>query len=110
MYYLKKKMEVAGAHHLNLDYSSKCSNIHGHNWVVTIYCKSEILDKNGMIVDFTSIKNIVNQLDHQNINNVVGMNPTAENLARWLCEQIPYCYRIDISETENNEASYVLEV
>jgi 6-pyruvoyltetrahydropterin/6-carboxytetrahydropterin synthase len=110
MYYLKKKMEVAGAHHLNLDYSSKCSNIHGHNWVVTIYCKSEILDKNGMIVDFTSIKNIVNQLDHQDINNVVGMNPTAENLARWLCEQIPYCYRIDISETENNEASYVLEV
>lgn len=109
MYYLKKKMEVAGAHHLNLDYSSKCSNIHGHNWVVTIYCKSEILDKNGMIVDFTSIKNIVNQLDHQDINNVVGMNPTAENLAKWLCEQIPHCYRIDISETENNEASYVLD-
>jgi len=31
-------MEIAGAHRLELDYESKCSNLHGHNWIVTVYC------------------------------------------------------------------------
>lgn len=109
MYYLKKRMEIAGAHFLRLNYDSKCSNLHGHNWIITIHCKSEKLDENGMIVDFTRIKSIVNELDHQVINDIIDINPTAENIARWLCEKIPFCYRIDISETENNEASYVLD-
>ena len=32
MYKIIKKMEVAGAHKLELPYESKCSNLHGHNW------------------------------------------------------------------------------
>ena len=31
MYYVSKRMEVAGAHRLDLPYESKCSNLHGHN-------------------------------------------------------------------------------
>ena len=38
MYYVSKRMEIAGAHHLELPYDSKCENLHGHNWIVTVYC------------------------------------------------------------------------
>ncbi|MDO4191360.1 MAG: 6-carboxytetrahydropterin synthase, partial [Bacteroidales bacterium] len=51
MYYISKRLEVAGAHCLALNYDSKCSYLHGHNWFITVYCKSEKLNENGMVVD-----------------------------------------------------------
>ena len=56
MYYVKKRLEISAAHNLKLDYESKCENLHGHNWIIVIYCRSEELDKNGMVLDFTVIK------------------------------------------------------
>ena len=108
MFYLKKRMEIAGAHHLNLPYQSKCQEVHGHNWTIVVYCKRSALDENGMIVDFTKIKEVVMQLDHTNLNDFVEQ-PTAENIAKFICEQIPYCYRVDVEESQNNEVSYVCE-
>jgi 6-pyruvoyltetrahydropterin/6-carboxytetrahydropterin synthase len=107
MYKIKKKFEIAGSHKLELDYDSSCQNQHGHNWIITVYCKLEKLDKNGMVIDFKKIKDIVHsQLDHKNFNEVVEFNPTAENLARWICEQVPYCYKVKVQESKNNEAIY----
>ena len=108
MYYVKKRMEIAGAHNLALDYESKCSNLHGHNWIVTVYMKSETLDQNGMVMDFTHIKRkIHDKLDHQYINDVVDFNPTAENMAKWIADQIgEKCYRVDVQESEGNVATY----
>lgn len=58
-------MEIAGAHNLKLSYESKCSNLHGHNWIVTVYCKSETLNADGMVIDFTHVKRDVHdKLDH----------------------------------------------
>jgi len=31
MYYVSKRLEVAGAHKLRLSYDSPCQNMHGHN-------------------------------------------------------------------------------
>ena len=108
MYYVSKRMEIAGAHNLNLDYESKCQNLHGHNWIVTVHCKSEDLDSNGMILDFKHIKEkVMEQLDHKYINDVVDFNPTAENMAKWICEQIgDKCYKVSVQESEGNIAIY----
>lgn len=108
MYYVSKRMEIAGAHRLDLDYESKCSNLHGHNWIVTVHCRSERLDANGMVFDFTKLKEAVHgKLDHSYLNEVVDFNPTAENIARWVCEQVgDSCYRVDVQESEGNVASY----
>ena len=85
MYYVSKRMEIAGAHNLKLNYESKCQNLHGHNWIVTVYCKAKTLDENGMIIDFKHIKNMISdKLDHQYINDIVDFNPTAENMAKWI--------------------------
>lgn len=107
MYYVSKRMEIAGAHKLNLDYESKCQNLHGHNWIIIVYCKSKELDKNGMVIDFKHIKNMISdKLDHTYINDVVDFNPTAENMARWICEQVPNCYKVSVQESEGNIAIY----
>ena len=110
MYIVKKRMEIAGAHRLNLNYESKCANLHGHNWIVTVWCKSQTLDANGMVMDFTHIKREVqDKLDHKFLNDVVPFNPTAENIAKWVCEQIPNCYRVSVQESEGNVATYERE-
>ena len=107
MYFVKKRMEIAGAHRLNLNYESKCANLHGHNWIVTVWCKSQTLDANGMVIDFTHIKRKVQEkLDHKFLNDVVPFNPTAENIAKWVCDQIPNCYRVSVQESEGNVATY----
>lgn len=108
MYRVKKRLEIAGAHKLSLNYESKCSNIHGHNWIVEIYMQSKDLDRNGMVMDFTHIKKEIHDaLDHKYINDVVQVNPTAENIARWICEKLgEKCYKVTVQESEGNIAEY----
>ena len=63
-----------------------------------------------MVTDFTHIKqNISDKLDHKLINDVLPFNPTAENMARWICENVPNCYRVDVQESEGNVASYEID-
>jgi 6-pyruvoyltetrahydropterin/6-carboxytetrahydropterin synthase len=113
MYYISKRLEIAGAHNLSLPYESKCANIHGHNWIVIIYCKAEELTEYGMIVDFKKVKEAIsNKLDHQYINKVVDINPTAENMAKWICDEVDKlcevgsCYKVSVQESEGNIAIY----
>lgn len=110
MYYVRKTFEVSGAHRLELDYESKCSRLHGHNWLITIYCRARELDGNGMVVDFGEMKRCVfDRLDHQVVNEVIGCNATSENIARWCCGQVKNCYRVDVQETAGNVATYEVE-
>lgn len=115
MYYVSKRMEIAGSHHLDLPYESKCSNLHGHNWIITVHCKSEKLTDYGMIVDFALVKKEIHGvLDHSNINDVLDnrINPTAENMAKWICDKVSelcevgYCYKVEVQESEGNVAIY----
>lgn len=108
MYYISKRIEIAFAHRLSLNYESKCQRLHGHNGIATIYCCAEELDENGMVADFTHIKQkISDRLDHQTLNDLFTFNPTAENLARWIAEEIPHCYKVTFQESEGNVACYV---
>ena len=80
MYTVIKRMEISAAHSLSLSYPSKCEYLHGHNWIITVHCRSKELNTDGMVIDFTHIKQVVkDQLDHRNLNEVLPFNPTAEN-------------------------------
>jgi len=110
MYRITKRIEIAGAHHLSLSYESPCQRIHGHSWIVTVYCEAsddEVEANGGMVIDFTKIKQVVMSLDHRDLNEIfTNENPTAENIARWICHQIPHCYQVDVQESEGNIATY----
>ncbi|MBR0297413.1 MAG: 6-carboxytetrahydropterin synthase [Bacteroidales bacterium] len=107
MYYVSKRLEISSAHSLNLSYESKCEALHGHNWIVVVHCKSKTLNADGMVSDFTTIKKkISGALDHRNLNEIFDFNPTAENIAKWICDQIENCYKVEIWESESNKAAY----
>lgn len=112
-------MEVAASHQLTLDYKSPCRNLHGHNYYITVYLQAKQLDHNGMVIDFTKIKEIVHDtMDHKHLNDLFDFNPTAENMAFWIARNIDktrtvqdrerqlICYRVDIEETNNNIATW----
>ena len=110
MYYVRKKIEISTAHFLSLSYESKCTQLHGHNWDLTIECKAKELNADGMVVDFTHIKKqILDKLDHKVINDEVDFNPTAENIARWVVETVPNCFRCTVRESAGNEAIFELD-
>lgn len=107
MYTVTKRLEVSAAHHLTLNYESKCQHLHGHNWIIYVTCQAETLNANGMVIDFKQIKEIVQtKMDHQNLNDVFPFNPTAENIAKWICDNVPYCVKVQVQESEGNVAVY----
>jgi 6-pyruvoyltetrahydropterin/6-carboxytetrahydropterin synthase len=112
MYEISKRMEIAGSHNLCLPYESKCQNRHGHNWIVTVYVEAEEL-QNDMVIDFTELKRRIHDvLDHQHLNDVLNFNPTAENIAAWIAEEVnlirqgAQCTRVTVQESEGNIATW----
>ena len=131
MYKVTKVINFCYGHRL-LNYKGKCSNLHGHNGKVEIELFSENLDKMGMVLDFTQIKNIIEEwieeiLDHklllskhdpmvkilrENNENVYVMetNPTAEAIAK-LIYDFAVSRKLPVSEvrfweTDNSFAVY----
>lgn len=111
MFYIQKRIEISAAHQLFLDYESKCNHLHGHNWIITIFCKAKTLNHNGMVVDFSHIKEKIHKkLDHTFLNEVIPGNTTAENIAKWVCENVgETCYKVQVQESEGNIAIYERE-
>lgn len=107
MYLVSREIDFCYGHRL-LDYDGKCRFLHGHNGRAVITIASETLDRRGMVMDFSDIKNVVstwidNTLDHRMILcrddpavpsleqlheplHLIDVNPTAENIARLIFE------------------------
>lgn len=114
MYSVTKRLEVSGSHVLDLPYKSKCQHTHGHNWIINITIGASALNAEGMVLDFTAIKELIHaKLDHTHLNDVVSMNPTAENIAKWIYDRLDgldcgrvWCMRVEVQESEGNIACY----
>lgn len=49
---------------------------------------------------------VKDKLDHTTLNEVLPFNPTAENIAYWICQQVPNCFKVEVQESEGNIAVY----
>jgi 6-pyruvoyltetrahydropterin/6-carboxytetrahydropterin synthase len=90
MYTLKVREHFDAAHHLE-GYQGKCARVHGHRWTVEVEVVGDRTDSIGMVYDFGQLRRTLRGIlpDHLDVNEVYpDMNPTAENLARVLFEQM----------------------
>lgn len=86
---LHTETTIDSCHFLEM-YKGKCSNLHGHTWKIEIWIQGESEEKDevGILVDFGVVKKLSDELDHKNLNVVLGYNSTAENLAEWVYKYI----------------------
>lgn len=122
MYTLKVEGAFEAAHRV-VNYPGKCDRLHGHNWKVEALVKGTELDELGMLVDFKVVKNalkeVLDRFDHRYLNELKpfsdGLNPTAENLARIIFEELApskafvrdsHLYAITVYETPNSSVTY----
>jgi len=107
---------IDSCHHLE-NYIGKCSNLHGHSWLIQIWIQGEDSQKDevGILFDFGSIKDIKEELDHKHINKEIKffnrVNPTAENLSRYILSKLVdkdsrLDYRVRIYETAVGKDTY----
>lgn len=89
MFKLKTSASFDSAHFL-AGYEGKCSNIHGHHWVIEASFAGNELQpegtQRGMLVDFSDIKSevrsIAKELDHALICEVNSLKPTTMQALR----------------------------
>ena len=88
MFRVTKEFKFDSAHRLE-GYEGNCSHLHGHTWRLAVTLEGTYLAPSGMLMDFKLIKSVVNEiiveeLDHVYLNDVLDVNPTAENLAKYI--------------------------
>jgi 6-pyruvoyltetrahydropterin/6-carboxytetrahydropterin synthase len=131
MFSVTKEIHFCYGHRL-LNYAGKCRHLHGHNGKAVVTLEAPVLDALGMVVDFSAIKRVIGQwidatLDHRLLLHqddpiipelvrqgepfvTLDANPTAENIARLICERaaahgMPVT-EVTLWETETSFATY----
>lgn len=85
---ITKIFTFEAAHQLP-NHKGKCSRLHGHSYRLEVTVKGEVIKEGsseGMVIDFVDLsavveKEVIEQWDHQFLNDLVDFIPTAELLA-----------------------------
>ena len=120
-----------------MDHPGACKNLHGHTYNITVYLEAEELNSQGMVIDFSAIKETVGKMinelyDHKTVLQdtdplvdvlspymsaslqTIPCAPTAENMAKQVFHKAQSVValgvkvvRVDVEETKNSIAIYV---
>ena len=114
-----KVFKFDAAHRLpNVGEGHKCSEIHGHSFLIEIHIQGTVDKRSGWVMDFADIDNafgpLHDQLDHKNLNDIAGLdNPTSENIAKWIWEHLhlalPQLSKIIVQESPESGCIYTGE-
>jgi 6-pyruvoyltetrahydropterin/6-carboxytetrahydropterin synthase len=117
---VSKQLWFCAAHQVRLS-ETRCEDLHGHNFRVLVHAEASALDRTSYVVDFAALKSaaleVLAPYDHRNLNEVAPFtewNPTAEELARFLCQELGKRFndgrvricKVEVFETDNNRAEY----
>lgn len=121
MYTISKEFTFCASHQLiGLPDGHPCLNLHGHNYTIIVELRSEELDGPGFVLDYRRLdpvkKWIDNTFDHKHLNDVMKEVPTAENIAKFIYDQITELIysipaetkisAVTVKETEKTMARY----
>lgn len=120
MFELDIQREFSAAHRLK-GYKGDCSELHGHNWTVQVFIRSEKLDEVGIALDFKVLKKeldqILSELDHKDLNQhevFSKNNPTSENIAMYIYRKLDAkitggtvkVHKVRVCESPSSGATY----
>lgn len=104
-----KSFTIEAAHHLpNVPLEHKCRRLHGHSFRIEVHVSGPVDAHSGWVQDFAELsrafKPLFETLDHHYLNEIAGLeNPTSENLARWIWQQLqpqlPALCKVVVHET-----------
>ena len=122
MFEVSVKDRFSAAHQL-IEVGGGCERLHGHNFNVEVFVRSETLTDEGTVIDFRDLKkalaDVLDMLDHTFLNDLEAFEdtgPSSERLARFiylelsdhlLKKNLPGPCRVDVWESENSRASYM---
>ncbi|MGD9789715.1 MAG: 6-pyruvoyl tetrahydropterin synthase family protein [Phycisphaerales bacterium] len=93
MFELTVEREFCAAHALSV--AGQRETMHGHNWHVTVCIEGETLDSDGLLCDFHTVEEVLDEVilplrnaDLHGIEPFTRVNPTAENVARHIAESL----------------------
>ena len=94
MYKITVLSHFSGAHRLRYLHG-KCEELHDHNWKVEVAVVSDRLNKEGVVIDFTVLKQkvekVLKPLDHHYLNDLPyfsGKEPSSENIAKYIFDRL----------------------
>ncbi|MBN1779774.1 6-carboxytetrahydropterin synthase QueD [bacterium] len=94
MYRTFIETRFSAAHRIN-GYQGQCGKLHGHTWKVRVQVRTGGVNNIGISIDFKELRSlteaVLENLDHQLINEISPFdkeNPTAENLAKYICHEV----------------------
>ncbi len=119
MFSITAQRDFSASHQLRL-YDGSVEALHGHNWRVRVTVSAEKLDSIGVVMDFHELERllgvIVGPFHNSHLNDHAPfrdgrVNPSAENLARHVAEQLKLPPHVRLSqvqawETVQNRAIY----
>ncbi|UKI32970.1 MAG: 6-carboxytetrahydropterin synthase QueD [Lentisphaeria bacterium] len=110
----------SAAHQLR-GYNGNCSNLHGHNYRVTVTVRSNELDRIGIALDFRKLKqeldSLLEEYDHRNLSELPEfqeLNPTSEVLARTIYRRMGEkmnggpirVWKVRVGESDSSAVTY----
>jgi 6-pyruvoyltetrahydropterin/6-carboxytetrahydropterin synthase len=120
MFEVQIKSHFSAAHRL-LDYDGDCAKVHGHNWEVIVFVRTEELDKSGLSIDFRILKTllagVLDELDHSDLcehPEFSDLSPSSEQIARFIFNRLKpsvekhhvQLAKVLVSETPGSAAVY----
>jgi 6-pyruvoyltetrahydropterin/6-carboxytetrahydropterin synthase len=99
----------------NVPPGHKCARLHGHSFRIELQVSGDVEPHSGWVMDFADVKSAFqptfDRLDHHYLNEIPGLeNPTSENLARWIWDQmkpgLPLLSKVTVHETCTSGCTY----
>jgi 6-pyruvoyltetrahydropterin/6-carboxytetrahydropterin synthase len=94
MWEISQETCVAAAHQLRFA-PGEGERLHGHNWRIKATVRAERLDASGFVLDFNALaatlRALVEPYEHVFLNEIApfdDLNPTAENIARVVADNL----------------------
>lgn len=114
MWKLVKAAEFSASHTIPW-HKGRCRQLHGHTYKVKFEVWANTLTPDRFVVDFSDLKALVQELDHQHLNDLPGFedgDTTAEHIAYVLARRVyqlnPGIVRVRVTvwETPTSSVSY----